>query len=123
VEGEIGTMGRPAIITREPSALPEHELLARVFRALGDPTRLRILETLQFTPEASQSELISRTGVTQSRASEHLACLTWCGLVQARRHGRTVRYRLADDRASAMLGLVRDLLDLDFDVLRSRVWR
>jgi DNA-binding transcriptional ArsR family regulator len=103
-------MGRPAIVTREPMALPEHELLARVFRTLGDPTRLRILETLQQMAEASQSELIERTGVTQSRASEHLACLTWCGFVEARRQGRTVRYRLMDEHAAAMLDLVRDFL-------------
>jgi hypothetical protein len=71
-------MGRPAIVTREAVALSEFELLARVFRTLGDPTRLRILEALERLPETSQSELISHTGVTQSRASERTG--TWTPL-------------------------------------------
>ena len=105
-------MARPAIVTAQPMALPEHELLARVFRTLGDPTRLRMVELLlAAAPEAlTQSELVRRVGVSQSRASEHLGCLTWCGLVAAERSGRVVRYRLADRRAGALLRLAREFL-------------
>jgi ArsR family transcriptional regulator, cadmium/lead-responsive transcriptional repressor len=103
-------MGRPAIVTREPIALPEHELLARIFRTLGDPTRLRMLETLERRGIASQSELIAEVGATQSRASEHLATLSWCGLVEPTRQGRTVRYALSDERALALLRLAREIL-------------
>lgn len=103
-------MGRPAIITAEPVALPERELLARVFRTLGDPTRLRLLEALAEAGEASQSELVARVRASQSRASEHLACLNWCGFVEARRHGRTVRYRLTDERAGKFIALAREFL-------------
>jgi ArsR family transcriptional regulator, cadmium/lead-responsive transcriptional repressor len=103
-------MGRPAIVTREPIALSEHELLARIFRTLGDPTRLKMLEALERSGVASQSELITEVGATQSRASEHLATLSWCGFVEPTRQGRTVRYTLSDDRALALLRLAREFL-------------
>lgn len=103
-------MGRPAITTRAPESLPEHELLARIFRTLGDPTRLRILEALMDVDEATQSELMAAVGATQSRASEHLSCLTWCGFVDQRRDGRRTRYRLSDGRAGAFIALARQFL-------------
>ena len=103
-------MGRPAITTRAPEALPEHELLARIFRTLGDPTRLRILEALMDVDEASQSELMVAVGATQSRASEHLSCLSWCGFVEQRRNGRRTQYRLSDERAGAFIALARQFL-------------
>ncbi len=108
-------MARPAIVTAAPMALPEHELLARVFRTLGDPTRLRMVELLLEALEAgdgdlTQSALVAQVGVSQSRASEHLGCLVWCGFVAAERSGRTVRYRLVDDRAGQFVRLAREFL-------------
>jgi DNA-binding transcriptional ArsR family regulator len=102
--------GRPPITTAEPVALPEHELLARMFRTLGDYTRLRVLERLAEVGEASQRELVDHAGVPQPRMSEHLSCLEWCGFVIGERHGRTVRYRLADGFAEDFLGLARGFL-------------
>lgn len=103
-------MARPAIVTAEPMALPELELLARVFRTLGDPTRLGMLEELLAAGELTQSELVARVGVSQSRASEHLGCLVWCGFVAAERSGRVVRYRVLDERAAAFVELAREFL-------------
>lgn len=103
-------MARPAIVTPEPIALPELELLARVFRTLGDPTRLAMLEELLAAGELTQSELIARVGASQSRASEHLGCLVWCGFVAGERHGRTVRYRVVDPHAARFLALAREFL-------------
>jgi DNA-binding transcriptional ArsR family regulator len=103
-------MGRPAITTTEPLVLPEHELLARVFRALGDATRLRMIEVLAEVGEATQSELMVLVGATQSRASEHLSCLTWSGLVDGRRDGRSMRYQLADGHAQEFIALSRRFL-------------
>lgn len=100
-------MGRPAIITPQPHALSEPELLARVFRTLGDATRLRVIDLLGTVEEATQSEIILRVGITQSRASEHLTCLVWCGLVVAERRGRTVHYRLTDDSVTALVARAR----------------
>lgn len=104
-------MGRPGIVTSAPIALPEHELLARVFRTLGDATRLRLLETLIRHGPLTQSELLDHVEVLQPRASEHLSCLAWCGFVAAAREGRTVTYHVIDDRAEAFLALAREFLD------------
>lgn len=103
-------MGRPAIMTDGPEQLPEHELLARVFRALGDATRLRLLDVLSEGGGATQSELMARVGATQSRTSEHLTCLRWCGLVEARREGRAIRYAISDTHGPEMLRLARSFM-------------
>lgn len=103
-------MGRPGIVTSEPIALPEHELLSRVFRTLGDATRLQLLEILLEVGQATQTQLLERVDVSQPRVSEHLGCLTWCGFIAAERHGRTVHYRVIDDRAPQLLELARSFL-------------
>jgi DNA-binding transcriptional ArsR family regulator len=103
-------MARPGIITPEPIALPEHELLARVFRTFGDATRLRLLEILLETGEATQRELVEAVGAPQPRVSEHLRCLVWCGLVATERQGRTSIYRIHDTRAERILALARGFL-------------
>lgn len=103
--------GRPGITTPEPVALPEPELLARVFRTLGDRTRLGVVEYLRDAGHATQRELTDHLGVAQPRLSEHLACLNWCGFVHAERHGRSVHYRLADTFAEEFVDLARRFLD------------
>lgn len=103
-------MGRPGIVTPEPIALPEHELLARVFRTLGDATRLRLLDTLLDAGQATQRELVDAVDAPQPRVSEHLRCLVWCGLVAAERDGRTTVYRILDARAEQLLALARAFL-------------
>lgn len=104
------TVGRPGIVTPEPLALSEHELLARVFRTLGDATRLRLLEALLERGEANQSELVEAVGAPQPRVSEHLGCLVWCGFIAARRDGRTVTYHVIDPRAERFVALAREFL-------------
>jgi DNA-binding transcriptional ArsR family regulator len=86
------------------------ELLAKYFRALGDPTRLRILQLL-VAGEHSVGELVERLGKSQSYVSNHLACLRWCGFVETRREHRVVYYRVADDRISTIVALADDLLE------------
>jgi ArsR family transcriptional regulator, cadmium/lead-responsive transcriptional repressor len=97
---------------RLPDSPARTDLVARYFRALGDPTRLRILELLQAEPggELAAGELTRRLGAPQPRVSNHLACLRWCGFVDTRRAHRVVYYRLADRRVSAMLELAHGLL-------------
>src|SRR6478672_11855211 len=90
------------------------ELAARFFRVLGDPTRLRLLTLLLDAPtgEYSVGELVLALEVPQSRVSTHLGCLRWCGLVQTRREGKQVYYRIADPRVHELLvvggALLRD---------------
>lgn len=78
-------------------ALPREalELLAQRFRALGDPTRLAVLQAL-FDEERTVQELADRAGASQANTSKHLALLLARGLVTRRRDGLYTRYRLAD---------------------------
>jgi ArsR family transcriptional regulator len=105
------SVGRPAIIEPQPVPLADTELVARLFRALGDATRLRILELLIKEGELHQMEIARRLGATQSRVSEHLACLLWCGFVEARTQGRRTLYRVTDRRVRTLLGKAREFLE------------
>lgn len=91
-----------------PDAATEAKALARYFRGLGDPTRVRILLAL-LEGERSVSELVELTGAPQSRVSNHLACLKWCRFVEAERRGRSVLYRVTDPRLTELLELAGEL--------------
>lgn len=67
---------------------------SRIFRALGDENRILLLESL-FGGPATVSLLCSQTGLEQSLTSHHLASLKREGLVESRRTGKEVTYRLA----------------------------
>jgi ArsR family transcriptional regulator, cadmium/lead-responsive transcriptional repressor len=86
------------------------DLVAKYFRALGDPSRLRILELLRDEGELSVGQLVERLVLPQPKVSNHLACLRWCGFIDARREGRTVYNRIADPRVEALLDLAHALL-------------
>jgi DNA-binding transcriptional ArsR family regulator len=88
----------------------ETELLAKYFRGLGEPTRLRILELLVEHGELSVGRLVDLLAEPQPKVSNHLACLRWCGFVATRREHRTIHYRLADDKVAAIVALARQLL-------------
>lgn len=77
--------------------------LARFFRVLGDPTRLRIIQVLS-DGECSAGELVAAVGGLQPRVSTHLACLRHCGFVESERRGREVVYRLTLDGLDGLLG-------------------
>ena len=96
---------------RLPEAPARGDLVAKYFRALGDPTRLRIVELLGAEGELSAGELTRRLAQPQPRVSNHLACLRWCGFVTTRRDHRVIYYRLADQRVAAMLQMAHGLLD------------
>lgn len=82
--------------------------VGKFFRALGDPTRLRLLEFLLDT-EHSVSDCVAHVGLSQGRVSTHLACLADCGYVQARRQGRWCYYRVTDPRVAEIVTLARSL--------------
>ena len=100
---------------RLPGVPARADLVAKYFRALGDPTRLRLLGLLQDEGELSAGELTRRLSQPQPKVSNHLACLRWCGFVTTRRDHRVIFYRLADRRVAAMLELADGLLDDNAD--------
>jgi ArsR family transcriptional regulator, cadmium/lead-responsive transcriptional repressor len=103
-----------AVLESAPFRLPVEpspvDLVAKYFRTLGDPTRLRILEFV-IERERSVGEIVDALGLQQSKVSNHLACLRWCGFVATRREHRTVYYRVADPRVAAVIATGRSLLE------------
>lgn len=106
--GEL--MGRPAIIEMPPIPLSDEELVARIFRGLGDGTRIRILRFLLDGPR-SQKEIVEAVDLSQGRVSQHLTCLVWCGYLDSERQGRVTQYRIANGRVAALLDLGTGFLD------------
>ena len=103
-------MARPNIIEVDPVELSDVELVAKMLRALGDPTRLRIVNLLMDGP-LIQKQLIAEVGLSQGQVSSHLACLVWCGLVDADRKGQQVEYRIGDPRVVGVIDLATAILE------------
>jgi DNA-binding transcriptional ArsR family regulator len=103
-------VGRFEAPFRLPQAPAAGDLVAKYFRGLGDPTRLRILELLRDEGELSVGALVERLDLSQPKVSNHLACLRWCGFIETRREHRVVFNRIADERIVAMLDLAHALL-------------
>ena len=78
-------------------SLPVHEVKASLFRVLGHPARVRILELLR-DGERSVGALQAELGLDSGGTSQHLAALRRIGLVESRREGTSVFYRVADER-------------------------
>ena len=74
-----------------PHPLPEElvELIARRFRMLGEPLRIRLLDQLR-TGEASVNELSETLDSSQQNISKHLQLLADAGIVARRKHGNHV---------------------------------
>jgi ArsR family transcriptional regulator len=78
------------------------------FRALGDETRLRILEALA-TGERCVSDLMDALGLGQSLVSHHLRALREAGLVTVRREGRRINYTISEPALAAVRLVVYEL--------------
>ena len=89
----------------------DRQRYAAVGRALADPKRLCVLESLA-AGELSVSDLSTRVGCQVPNMSQHLAVLRSAGLVQSRRDGSTVFYRLADVRVLEAYRLIQGLAGL-----------
>ena len=86
----------------------ERNRSAAIARALGDPKRLCVLESLA-AGEVSVGDLATRVSCQVPNMSQHLAVLRSAGLVTARRYGNTVYYRLADPRVLEACQLLMDI--------------
>ena len=93
------------------SASPQlREVRAKLFRGFADASRLAIVEALRSGP-LCVGDIVDETGLGQSNASNHLACLLECGLVEREPRGRFVFYRLSDPRVAELLRTADALLD------------
>lgn len=84
-------------------------LQAKLFRGFADPSRLSIIEALRSGP-LHVGAIVELTGLSQPNVSNHLRCLSECGLVQAEQRGRFVDYRLGDERIAEVLQLADEFL-------------
>jgi len=86
-----------------PHPLPEDlaELIARRFRAIGEPMRVRILDLLR-DGELSVNELAEQLGAGQQNVSKHLAVLADAGVLARSKEGTRVYYRIVDESVFAL---------------------
>ena len=76
---------------------------AALFRLLGDPTRLRMLNALAEADELCVHEIAEQIGASETKVSQALRLLRTAGVVRNRRDGRHIHYRLDDDHVRALL--------------------
>ena len=98
-----------------PDALVE--LIAERFRALAEPTRIKLLDRLR-DGEATSLELASLVGTTPQNVSKHLMLLKHAGIVARRKQGNSSYYRIADETVYALCEAVCGGLQTRFDALR-----
>ena len=91
------------------SSHPVYLLKAEFFRVLGHPVRVRILELLR-EGERSVGELQAALELDSSGTSQHLGALRKQGLLETRREGTSVFYRVKDPRAFQLLEVARQIL-------------
>ena len=106
--------------------MDEIEELAEIFKALSDPTRLRLVKLLSEQPPGEcpgecdgrrflcVNALAHRLEVTQSAVSQHLRVLRQAGLVRGERHGSFMHYSLDKDGLEKYRAALRKALGEDF---------
>lgn len=84
--------------------LDSAERLARMFKALGDPTRVRLLSLIAAQPEkeACICDLVEPVGLSQPTVSHHMKQLVDAGIVEREQRGRWAFYRLVDETLTAL---------------------
>jgi DNA-binding transcriptional ArsR family regulator len=92
-----------------PGQSPIYALKADFFRVLGHPMRVRLLQVLR-EGERSVGSLQEELQLDSSSTSQHLAALRTQGLVEARKEGTSVFYRVKDPRTLELLELSKQII-------------
>jgi ArsR family transcriptional regulator len=96
----------------DPTDESFYEIKARVIAVLANPRRLRILDLLG-TRERTVSEMAEELDMAQATTSQHLAVMRKAGVVESRKEGNFVYYRLADPKIAEACGIMsRAVVDL-----------
>ncbi len=90
------------------------ELKANVLKALGQPTRLKILELLR-NGERCVCEIFPAIKEEQSNVSRHLALMKSVGILASRKQGQMVHYRVRDPQVFKLLDSANALLKSHVD--------
>lgn len=89
---------------------PVYVLKAQFFRVLGHPVRIRILELLTEHGEMNVGELQAGLNLDSSGTSQHLSALRQLGVLDSRRAGTNVHYRIRDPIVSELLTVARQVI-------------
>jgi ArsR family transcriptional regulator len=88
---------------------PVYQAKAEFFRILGHPVRIRTLELLR-DGERTVGDLQNALGLDSSGTSQHLGVLRRHGVLESRRDGTNVYYRVRDPRTFQLLEVARQIL-------------
>ena len=88
----------------EPLTIPERDELAIRFKALADPTRVAIINSLSAADEVCVCNLTATFDLSQPTISHHLKILRDAGLVESSRRGTWAYYRLVPEAITALRG-------------------
>jgi len=96
-------------LTRGELDLDDAERWARAFKALGDPTRLRLLSLIAAAPggEACICDLTGPVGLAQPTVSHHMKQLVESGLAEREQRGRWAFYRVVEDALTSLGDVIR----------------
>jgi DNA-binding transcriptional ArsR family regulator len=97
-------------------------LIARRFRVLAEPTRIKLLDRLR-AGEATVHELTAALGSTQQNVSKHLGVLADTGIVSRRKQGNFVYYRVVDEGVFELCEHVCGSLEHQLDALEAMFGR
>ena len=105
-----------------PHPIPEDlaELVARRFRVLAEPVRIRLLDRLR-EGEATVGELTEALVASQQNVSKHLAVLADAGMLGRRKDGNRVYYRIVDENVFALCEQVCDAAQQQLRALQDLV--
>ncbi len=93
----------------EPRDDTSFRLHAELCKVLTDPKRLLLIDALR-DAERCVGELAEQIGMSLPNASQHLSVLRHAGLVEARREGTTVHYRLVEPRIAEACDIVHQIV-------------
>ena len=88
----------------EPLSVAERDQLAARFKALSDPTRVAIINSLSAADEVCVCNLTATFELSQPTISHHLKILRDAGLVESSRRGTWAYYRLVPEAIAALRG-------------------
>lgn len=107
-------MSKTTTVVADGRPQPIHRVKAEFFRVLGHPVRVRILELLR-DGERSVGALQAALELDSSGTSQHLGTLRKQGVLDARRDGTSVYYRVKDPRTFQLLEVARQILTSHFE--------
>ena len=85
------------------------EMQCEICKALGHPLRLAIVDRLS-NSETAAADLIAEMGLSKANLSKHMGLLAHGGIVESRREGRQIYYRLTDPEIHQACTIMRSIL-------------